>query len=57
MVLSGTKLTVASILRSAWIVLPLFVAILGILLFVPRFTMVWASLSQPVGSWIRRRSR
>jgi hypothetical protein len=56
MVLSGAKLTFAGILRSAWIVLPLFVAILGILLFFPRFTMVWASLSQPIGGWIRRRN-
>jgi hypothetical protein len=56
MVLSGTKLTVARTLQSAWIVLPLFVAVLGILLFVPRFTMVWASLTQPIGSWIRRRN-
>lgn len=55
-VLTGWALTVAGITQSAWIALPLFVAFLGILLFFPRFTMVWASLSQPIGRWIRRRS-
>jgi hypothetical protein len=56
MVLSGAKLTLARTLQSEWIVLPLFVAILGILFFFPRFTMVWASLTQPIGRWIRRRN-
>lgn len=55
-VLTGWALTVAGITQSVWIALPLFVAILGFLFFFPRFTMVWASLSQPIGRWIRRRS-
>lgn len=53
-ILTGGKLTIAQVTRSAWIALPLFLAILGALLFVPRFTMVWASLTQPIGRWIRR---
>lgn len=55
MVLSGTRLTVAGIVRGPLIALPLFVAILGVLLFVPRFTRTWAGLTQPLGRWITRR--
>jgi hypothetical protein len=55
-ILTGGKLTIAQITRGAWIAVPLFLAILGALLFVPRFTMVWASLTQPIGRLIRRRS-
>jgi hypothetical protein len=55
-ILSGGNLTIAEVTRSTWIAVPLFLAILGALLFVPRFTMVWASLTQPIGRWIRRRS-
>ncbi|WP_424183728.1 hypothetical protein ACOBQX_17295 [Actinokineospora sp. G85] len=56
-VLSGTALTAASLLRGPLIVLPMAVAILGVLLFVPRFTQVWAGLTQPFGSWMKRGDR
>ena len=56
-VLSGTALTVASTVRGPLIILPMAVAVLGLLLFVPRFTRDWASLSQPFGSRMSRRFR
>nr|WP_042181133.1 hypothetical protein [Kibdelosporangium sp. MJ126-NF4]CTQ96537.1 hypothetical protein [Kibdelosporangium sp. MJ126-NF4] len=54
-VLSEGKLAVARITRSEWIALPLIVMFLGALLFVPRVTMLWTSLSRPFGNRLRRR--
>jgi hypothetical protein len=50
--MTGASRVVADVTRGPLITLPIFVALLGILFFVPRFTYVWASLGTP--RWLRR---
>lgn len=53
MLLTGeTVLTVSEISRGPLITVPLLAVLLGILFFVPRFTLAWARASN--GRWFRR---
>jgi hypothetical protein len=52
--LTGTASSVASALQSPLIMAPVAVSFLGMLLFVPRFTLGWARLSNPRGRLVRR---
>jgi hypothetical protein len=50
--LTGTPRIVADHLRGPLVVVPMFVAVLGVLCFFPRFTLAWARLS--TSGWLRR---
>lgn len=52
--LTGTASSVAAALQGSLIMVPVAVALLGILLFFPRFTLAWARLSNPRGGLVRR---
>lgn len=52
--LTGTASSITSALQSPLIMAPIAAVMLGILLFFPRFTLVWARLSNPRGAPLRK---
>ncbi|MCT2583720.1 hypothetical protein [Actinophytocola gossypii] len=50
--LTGTRLVVSDFTRSPLVTLPVFVTLLGLACFVPRFTYLWASLY--TSGWMRK---
>ncbi|WP_156893700.1 hypothetical protein [Actinokineospora enzanensis] len=55
-VLSGPAATAVGLLRGPLIAVPMFAAVIGLLLFFPRFAGAWAGFSRPFGRRPRRRS-
>ncbi|HEX6357353.1 hypothetical protein [Actinophytocola sp.] len=53
--MTGTPRVVASYTRGPLIVVPLFIAVLGVLFFFPRFAHSWARLS--TSGWLRKMLR
>lgn len=53
-VLTGPAIAIAGNTRGPLLMVPLFVAILGILFFFPRFTAIWASHSRPFSALFTR---
>lgn len=52
--LTGTRTSVVSAFQSPLIMAPIATVMLGLLLFVPRFTMPWARLGNPRGGPVRK---
>lgn len=52
--LTGTASSVVSALQSPLIMAPVAMSLVGLLLFLPRFTLAWARLSNPSGGPVRK---